>query len=129
MATDKPRFSVTFTDDSFKKIQRYKKENNISTQSKAVARLVEIAISKIESENSNDSRNAGDSAPGEKAISQDLSADIEQQYGSDARKALSMYAQLDQDDRGEIRGEMKQMLKADKYKNAPCSKGDPAKVV
>lgn len=129
MATDKPRFSVTFTDDSFKKIQRYKKENNISTQSKAVARLVEIAISKIESENSNDSRNAGDSAPGEKAISQDLSADIEQQYGSDARKALSMYAQLDQDDRGEIRGEMKQMLKADKYKNAPCSKRDPAKVV
>ncbi len=50
MATDKPRFSVTFTDDSFKKIREFQKENNISTQSKAVAQLVEIAISEIESE-------------------------------------------------------------------------------
>ena len=52
MATVKPRFSVTFTDDSFSKIQKYQKDNNISTQSKAVARLVELAISEIESENS-----------------------------------------------------------------------------
>lgn len=51
MATDKPRFSVTFTDDSFSKIQQFKNENNISTQSKAVARLVELAISNIEAEN------------------------------------------------------------------------------
>ena len=51
MATDKPRFSVTFAEDSFAKIQKYQKENNISTQSKAVARLVELAISEIESEN------------------------------------------------------------------------------
>lgn len=50
MATDKPRFSVTFTEDSFAKIQKYQKDNNISTQSKAVARLVELAISEIESE-------------------------------------------------------------------------------
>lgn len=48
MATEKPRFSVTFTDESFNKIQKYQKENNISTQSKAVARLVEIAINDIE---------------------------------------------------------------------------------
>lgn len=51
MATDKPRFSVTFAEDSFAKIQKYQKDNNISTQSKAVARLVELAISEIESEN------------------------------------------------------------------------------
>lgn len=50
MATDKPRFSVTFTDDSFKKIREYQKDNNISTQSKAVAQLVEIAINELESE-------------------------------------------------------------------------------
>lgn len=48
MATDKPRFSVTFSDDSYKKIQKYKKENNISTQSKAVAQLVSMAICKME---------------------------------------------------------------------------------
>ena len=47
MATDKPRFSVTFTDDSFKKIQRYKKENNIRTKSNVVALLVYIEIPKI----------------------------------------------------------------------------------
>lgn len=51
MATDRPRFSVTFTDDSFRKIREFQKENDISTQSKAVAQLVEIAINEIESEN------------------------------------------------------------------------------
>lgn len=48
MATNKPRFSVTFTDESFQKIQAYQKQNNIATQSKAVAKLVEIAIHEIE---------------------------------------------------------------------------------
>lgn len=48
MATEKPRFSVTFTDESFQKIQEYKDENNISTQSKAVAQLVEIAINELD---------------------------------------------------------------------------------
>lgn len=52
MATIKPRFSVTFSDDSFEKIKKYQKKHNISTQSKAVASLVEIAISEIESDNS-----------------------------------------------------------------------------
>ena len=52
MATSKPRFSVTFSDDSFEKIKKYQEEHNISTQSKAVASLVEIAISEIESDNS-----------------------------------------------------------------------------
>ncbi len=66
MATDKPRFSVTFTDDSFSKIQKYQKENNISTQSKAVARLVELAISEIESEDSKKNPpSTAEAAPGE----------------------------------------------------------------
>lgn len=66
MATDKPRFSVTFTDDSFAKIQQYQKENNISTQSKAVARLVELAIGEIEAENAaKKSPSAAEAAPGE----------------------------------------------------------------
>lgn len=50
MATEKPRFSVTFTERSFKEIQDYQRGNNISTQSKAVAKLVEIALNKIETE-------------------------------------------------------------------------------
>lgn len=40
---------------------------------------------------------------------------IEQQHGKTASEAFGMYVQLDSDDRGEIRGEMKQMLKAEKY--------------
>lgn len=37
------------------------------------------------------------------------------EYGKAAGEAFTMYIQLDSDDQGEIRGEMKQMLKADKY--------------
>lgn len=40
---------------------------------------------------------------------------IEQQHGKTTREAFGMYVQLDLDDQGEIRGEMKQMLKAEKY--------------
>ena len=40
---------------------------------------------------------------------------IEQQHGKTASEAFGMYVQLDLDDQGEIRGEMKQMLKAEKY--------------
>lgn len=110
MATDKPRFSVTFTDDSYTKIQKYKEENKISTKSKAVAKLVEIALKQIESEINKESPTVYESTPA------DLFTSIEQQYGIDAHNALFLYVQLDQDDRGEIRGEMKHMLKADKYK-------------
>ena len=48
MATEKPRFSVTFSEETFCKIKKYKKENRISTQSKAVAQLVSIAIHELE---------------------------------------------------------------------------------
>lgn len=40
---------------------------------------------------------------------------IEQQHGKTTREAFEMYIQLDSDDQGEIWGEMKQMLKAEKY--------------
>lgn len=48
MATEKPRFSVTFSDDSYNRIRQYQKDNKISTQSKAVAQLVAIAINEME---------------------------------------------------------------------------------
>lgn len=48
MATEKPRFSVTFSEESFCKIQKYQKDNAISTQSKAVAQLVSMAIDELE---------------------------------------------------------------------------------
>lgn len=48
MATDKPRFSVSFTNDSFDKIRKYQIKEKISTQSKAVANLVELALDEME---------------------------------------------------------------------------------
>lgn len=40
---------------------------------------------------------------------------IQEKHGKSACEAFSMYTDLDSDDQGEIRGEMKQMLKSDKY--------------
>lgn len=45
----------------------------------------------------------------------DLIELIEQQHGKSTTEAFIMYTQLDVDDQGEIRGEMKQMLKSEKY--------------
>lgn len=44
-----------------------------------------------------------------------LESQIEQQYGASTLDCITLYAQLDEGDQGEIRGTMKQMLKADKY--------------
>lgn len=40
---------------------------------------------------------------------------IEECHGADAVDAVDLYIQLDANDRAEIRGEMKHMLKSDKY--------------
>lgn len=40
---------------------------------------------------------------------------LEECRGADAMDAVDLYAQLDANDRAEIRGEMKHMLKSDKY--------------
>lgn len=44
-----------------------------------------------------------------------LSDPIEEKYGKSVADAIQLYLQLDSDDQGEIRGEMKHMLKAEKY--------------
>ena len=69
MATDKPRFSVTFAEDSYEKIRKYQRANNISTQSKAVARLVELALNEMESDdNTINTPSTDESVPGEDKI-------------------------------------------------------------
>lgn len=85
MATEKPRFSVTFTDESFQKIQEYKEENNISTQSKAVAQLVEIAINELEKKDR---------------------SQAEQFYSSGAMKLAKDYDTLDSHGKAAVRGLM-----------------------
>ena len=51
-----------------------------------------------------------------------LSIEIEKQYGKSTLDMLIMYNDLDLEDQAEIRGEMKQMLKADKYSTKKESK-------
>lgn len=58
-----------------------------------------------------DEREAGCNANG----SLPLRTGLIEQYGLSAPEALALYARLDASDQGEIRGEMKHMLKADKY--------------
>ena len=48
MATNKPRFSVSFSDESFQKIENYREKSSLNTRSKAVAQLVELALNEIE---------------------------------------------------------------------------------
>lgn len=48
MATKKPRFSVTFTEEVNAKIRAYQERERISTTSKAVARLVDLALDTLE---------------------------------------------------------------------------------
>ena len=48
MATEKPRFTITLDDDLYKEVLDYKQENGISTQSKAIQRLVRLAVSDID---------------------------------------------------------------------------------
>lgn len=50
MATDKPRFSLTLEPEMLDRVLDYKKEKRLSTKSKAVQKLLEIAISEIQSE-------------------------------------------------------------------------------
>ena len=47
MATEKPRFSVTFEDELFTQIEDYRHQNRISTRSKAVVQLVEKGIASL----------------------------------------------------------------------------------
>ena len=54
-------------------------------------------------------------APSAPLQTPDLSEQIKKAYGEEPYEALQSFHQLDAIDRAEIRGEMKQMLKADKY--------------
>lgn len=44
MATDKPRFSITLDPEMFAEVLDYKEKHRLSTQSKAVQRLIELGI-------------------------------------------------------------------------------------
>ncbi|MBQ1351011.1 MAG: hypothetical protein IIY61_10165 [Ruminococcus sp.] len=47
MATDKPRFTITLDEDTFAEVMAYKEKNKLSTQSKAVQRLVALGLDSL----------------------------------------------------------------------------------
>lgn len=44
MATDKPRFSITLDPEMLEDVLKYKEDNRLSTQSKAIQHLIEIGV-------------------------------------------------------------------------------------
>ena len=50
MATDKPRFTITLDEDTYAEVMAYKAKNKLSTQSKAVQRLVALGLDSLSGE-------------------------------------------------------------------------------
>ena len=48
MATDKPRFSISMDEATFKKVLEYKEERGIATQSKAIIKIMEMGLEDLE---------------------------------------------------------------------------------
>ena len=44
MATDKPRFTITLDNNMLEQVLEYKSQNRISTQSKAIQKLIELGM-------------------------------------------------------------------------------------
>ena len=50
MATDKPRFTITLDEETLDRVNEYKRDNRISTQSKAISSLVKSALDDLRAE-------------------------------------------------------------------------------
>lgn len=50
MSTDLPRFTITLPEDVYSFVLQYKEENKISTQSKAIQKLILVGIESITKE-------------------------------------------------------------------------------
>lgn len=50
MATDKPRLSISMDEETYEKVLAYKEEKGIATQSKAIIKIMEMGLDKMEKE-------------------------------------------------------------------------------
>lgn len=103
MPTLKPRITFTLDEKTLSRIDDYKYEKRCKNQTQAILELIEIGLNSI-IESGNNPENS----------SLEYNPAVDELYG--------MIAQLDIEDRAEIRGEVKQMLKADKYRRNEESK-------
>lgn len=116
MSTDKPRFSITVSEELYNSINEYQHEHRIQTQTKAVVELLRVGIEHILSDNDSVSETVNEHEP-EPYVQFFESLSLQDQQK--LLEALQAYKELDSEDRAEIRGElrgtMSQMLKAPKY--------------
>ncbi|MBQ8540540.1 MAG: hypothetical protein IJ435_03590 [Clostridia bacterium] len=99
MATSRPRFSVTVSEEMYEQINDFQHKRKMSTQTKAIVEILEIGLQALLSDS-------------------DVSSPKTTEYPFVVDKGIAMYMNLDEIDKAEIRGEMKQMLKAEKYVQA-----------
>ena len=116
MATDKPRFSITVSEELYNSINEYQHKHRIQTQTKAIVELLKIGIEHILS----DSESVSETVTEHKV--EPYVQFFESLTPQDQQKLLEVlqpYKELDLEDRAEVRGElrgtMNQMLKAPKY--------------
>lgn len=116
MSTDKPRFSITVSEELYNSINEYQHEHRIQTQTKAVVELLRVGIEHILSDSDSVSETVNEHEP-EPYVQFFESLSLQDQQK--LLEALQAYKELDSEDRAEIRGElrgtMSQMLKAPKY--------------
>lgn len=123
MATDKPRFSITVSEELYNSINEYQHEHRIQTQTKAIVELLKIGIEHILSESESVSETVNEHKV------EPYVQFFESLTPQDQQKLLEVlqpYKELDLEDRadirGELRGTMSQMLKAPKYSQNKKSK-------
>lgn len=96
MATDKPRFTLTFDDDLLAQVESYQCDHGFSTKSRAIQALLEIGLSDLLSEQ-------------QKSPAPTLLEDGDEEF-------LRLYHRLDPLDRALIHGEVRGLLLHDKYR-------------
>jgi hypothetical protein len=95
MATKMPRVSIAVDQKTFDKIWKYWHVNDFKNQTQGILDLISKGLNIVEN---------GDYQPPPFPLS------------NEDANLLDLYHELDEGDRGEIRGEIKQMLKSPKYK-------------
>lgn len=73
MATDKPRLSVSMDEETYEKVLAYKEEKGIATQSKAIIKIMEMGLDRLERECTKKFPSAAEAVPGENRVSVDES--------------------------------------------------------
>lgn len=102
MGTEKPRFSITVSEEMYEKINAYHHENRFSTQTKAISSLIQIGLDSIQ----------GGAGPQEKPVV------IENQR---AKKLLEILQALNTEGQEKLLDYADDLVQSGKYKKSGTS--------